>query len=110
MANVEKMSISLSRDMVADIKDAIDRGQYATASEVMRDAMRDWQRKQKAPLGPAMPGTVAELRKMIQEGIDSGPSLDPKLVLARLKAKYGGQANGQTKTRKAGQSRSKRSR
>jgi len=110
MANVEKVSISLSRDMVEDIKEAIDRGQFATASEVMRDAMRDWQRKQKAADGPAMPRTVEELRKMIQEGIDSGPSLDPKLVLARLKAKYGGQANERTKTRKAGKARSKRSR
>jgi len=40
MANVEKLSIALSTDMVRSIQDAVDSGDYATTSEVIRDAVR----------------------------------------------------------------------
>lgn len=72
MTNVEKLSISLPRDMVEDIRDAVDQGSYATASEVVRDAMREWQ-KSRLPKGleRVTPKNLADLKRMIREGTDS---------------------------------------
>ena len=47
MGKVEKISIALPHDMVADLKEAVERGEYATTSEVVRDALRDWRLKRK---------------------------------------------------------------
>ena len=47
MATVEKISIALPPDMVATLREAVDSGEYASASEVVRDALRDWTLKRK---------------------------------------------------------------
>jgi len=83
MGKIEKISIALPHEMIADVKAAIKRGEYATASEVIREALRDWSLKRKVE---AL--NVDDLRRLVQEGIDSGPSLDAATVFARLRAKY----------------------
>ena len=83
MGKVEKISIALPHDMVADLKAAVDRGEYATTSEVVREALRDWRLKRKVE-----ELDVEDLRRLVQEGIDSGPSIDAETVFARLRAKY----------------------
>jgi antitoxin ParD1/3/4 len=40
----EKLSITLPPEMVAVIKEQVDRGRYASVSEVLRQAMRSWMR------------------------------------------------------------------
>ncbi len=92
MANIEKLSIALPQEMVEAIRDAVDQGEYATTSEVIRDALRDWRLKRKVE-----EMDTAELRRLVQEGIDSGPSVDAELVFARLLAKYSSQARGRKK-------------
>lgn len=67
MANVEKLSIALPRDMVAIVRQAVESGDYASASEVIRDALRDWKDKRAVDRE-----VVEELRRLWQEGIDSG--------------------------------------
>jgi antitoxin ParD1/3/4 len=84
MGKVQKISIALPPDMVADIKAAVEQGEYATTSEVIRDALRDWRLKRVIETLDA-----EELRRLVQEGIESGPSLDAETVFARLRAKYG---------------------
>jgi antitoxin ParD1/3/4 len=42
MQQVEKISIALTSDMLADVKAAVESGAYATVSEVIRDALRNW--------------------------------------------------------------------
>ena len=42
MANIERMTIAVPEPMAAKIRAAVDRGEYASASEVMRDAVRLW--------------------------------------------------------------------
>ena len=69
MANVEKLSIALTPDMAAIVRQAVESGDYASASEVIRDALRDW--KLRRALGQEM---VLELRRLWQEGLDSGPA------------------------------------
>ena len=42
MPNVEKISIALPPEMVAVLRQAVETGEYASSSEVVRDALRDW--------------------------------------------------------------------
>lgn len=45
MANIERMTITLPSEMAEIVKVAVDCGDYASASEVMREALRDWKTK-----------------------------------------------------------------
>lgn len=46
MDMAEKLSITLPPDMVRAIKDRVAAGDYASTSEVIREAMRVWQRQE----------------------------------------------------------------
>ena len=83
MGKIEKISIALPHYMIADVKAAVEQGEYATTSEVIREALRDWRLKRKVEALD-----VEDLRRLVQEGIDSGPSIDAETVFARLRAKY----------------------
>ncbi|MCW6508431.1 ribbon-helix-helix domain-containing protein [Lichenifustis flavocetrariae] len=45
MAEIERLTITLPSEMVAVVKGAVDTGDYASASEVVRAALRDWKLK-----------------------------------------------------------------
>jgi antitoxin ParD1/3/4 len=45
MAAIERMTITLPSDMAAIVKDAVEGGDYASSSEVVREALRDWKTK-----------------------------------------------------------------
>jgi len=45
MAEIERMTITLPAEMAAIVKNAVDAGDYASSSEVMREALRDWKMK-----------------------------------------------------------------
>jgi antitoxin ParD1/3/4 len=84
MANVEKLSIALPPEMAGSVRDAVQSGEYATASEVIREALRDWKLKRRmAAL------EEDELRRLVREGIESGPGIPAERVFFRLRAKYG---------------------
>ncbi len=83
MGKIEKISIALPTDLVAEVKAAVEKGEYSTTSEVIRDALRDWRLKRKVEALD-----VEDLKRLVQEGIDSGPSIDAASVFARLRAKY----------------------
>jgi antitoxin ParD1/3/4 len=42
MAGIERLTITLPSDMAATIRSAVEGGDYASASEVVRAALRDW--------------------------------------------------------------------
>jgi antitoxin ParD1/3/4 len=42
MAEIERMTITLPSDMAAAVRGAVEGGDYASASEVVREALRDW--------------------------------------------------------------------
>ena len=91
MAKVRKISISLPKDMVDDIRYAVDSGRYATVSEVVREAVREW-KGHEGPFPPNYPiaRTKEELVRMIKEGIasaDRGDVIPAEEVYARLEAK-----------------------
>ncbi len=67
MATVEKLSIALTPEFAADIRNAIATGEYASTSEVVRDALRAWkQMRQQREVA------VDGLRRLWREGVDSG--------------------------------------
>lgn len=45
MADIERMTITLPADMAAAVKGAVEGGDYASSSEVVREALRDWKMK-----------------------------------------------------------------
>ena len=67
MAGVEKISIALTKDMASVVRQAVDSGEYASNSEVIRDALRDWTFKR-----TIREQRIDELRHLWNEGIKSG--------------------------------------
>lgn len=67
MSSVEKISIALTPDLAILVRKAVDDGYYASTSEIVREALRDWKKKQSSG-GEGM----QELRSLWQDGIDSG--------------------------------------
>ena len=45
MAEIERLTITLPSDMAAAIKAAVNGRDYASTSEVVREAVRDWKMK-----------------------------------------------------------------
>ena len=45
MTELERMTITLPHDVAAVIKGAVEGGDYASSSEVVREALRDWKTK-----------------------------------------------------------------
>ena len=83
MAKVEKINVVLSEDTLSAVRDAVASGEYASTGEVVRDALRDWKVKHRLSRIE-----LDEMRRLVQEGADSGPGIDTELVFARLHAKY----------------------
>ncbi len=81
---VEKLSIALPPEMAALVREAVEGGEYASSSEVIRDALRAWKRKrvlQRQGLG--------ELRALWQEALnDRRPGVAADEALDRLERKY----------------------
>lgn len=83
MPTVEKLSIALPPEMAALLREAVESGEYASASEVVRDALRAWKQKRKLETLE-----LEEVRRLIREGVESGPSVDAARVFTRLASKY----------------------
>jgi len=94
MGQIDKRSITLSSELATAVDEAVATGEYASASEVVRDALRLW--KERLDL---FGYTVEDLRALVQEGIDSGPGEDGPLVMQRLLAKYEAAANNAAKSK-----------
>ncbi len=45
MPAIERLTITLPAEMAGIVKGAVDEGNYASTSEVIREALRDWKRK-----------------------------------------------------------------
>ena len=50
MAEIERMTITLPSEMAACVKGAVADGAYASSSEVVREALREWQLKRSLQL------------------------------------------------------------
>ena len=68
MASVDKLSIALTPEFTADIREAIATGEYASTSEVIRDALRAWKQVRQSQAI-----AIDELRRLWRDGVESGP-------------------------------------
>ncbi len=67
MAAIEKISVALPADMLDLVKQAVKSGDYATTSEVIREALREWKGRRETH-----DEAIAEIRRLVQEGLDKG--------------------------------------
>lgn len=82
MQNAEKLSISLTPEMIAAVRRSVDAGEYASTSEAIRDAIRLWQRER-----AEQAERIAALKARITESAsDRRPPLSADGVRARLDA------------------------
>ena len=68
MPTVEKVTIALTPDLATLVRQAVETGDYASTSEVVRDALRDWKMKR-----ALQQQQIEEIRRLWSEGINSGP-------------------------------------
>ncbi len=83
MGALERITISLPEEMLAEIKTAIEAGEFTNTSEAIRDALRQWRRSR-----TVIALNDEELRRLVDEGRQSGEPVDGKAVFERLRAKY----------------------
>ena len=78
------MTISLSPQQAGRIEAAVETGDYASNSEVVREALRLWEGREERRRA-----AVAKLRQAIEEGLASGlgRSVTAEQLIAEFKAK-----------------------
>lgn len=64
MADIERMTITLPSDMAAAVRSAVEGGDYASSSEVVREALRDWKMRRALQLQE-----LANLKADIDHGL-----------------------------------------
>jgi antitoxin ParD1/3/4 len=67
MGKIEKVSVALSSELLGIAKEAVASGAYASTSEVIREALREWNLRK-----PLREAEIERLRKAWQEGVESG--------------------------------------
>ncbi|WP_017664589.1 type II toxin-antitoxin system ParD family antitoxin [Porphyrobacter sp. AAP82] len=80
MSKVEKISVSLTGELLAEVQQAVASGDFASTSEVVRAALREW-REQRA----RQHITPAHLRRLLAEAEASGYT-EGALDFAAIKA------------------------
>ncbi len=93
MSSVQKVSVALTPEFMALLKEAVDTGEYNSASEVIRDALRHWKERRSI-----QELSTEDLRRLWQEGVGSGPgrfkSVDAIKKEARRRAADAAKARG----------------
>jgi antitoxin ParD1/3/4 len=87
MASVERMTITMPIEMAETLRQTVSGGEYASTSEIVREALRGWIRSRDAERQD-----LEVLRAAIKAGLDSGPGVPADQVFAELRARYTGQA------------------
>ena len=79
----ERITITMPAEMAEILRQAVAGGEYASTSEVVREALRDWSRNRDAERRD-----LEALRKGIRAGLGSGPDIPADQVFAELRARY----------------------
>jgi antitoxin ParD1/3/4 len=82
MANIERMTVTMPAAMADALRQTVDAGEYASTSEIVREAVRDWTRKRDDERRD-----LETLRALIKEGL-AEPAQPGGEVFARLRARY----------------------
>jgi antitoxin ParD1/3/4 len=71
MPKAEKMSVGVTPLQAQAMRAALQAGEYASSSEIVRDALRLW-----IDLRERRARTLADLRQAVEEGLASGASVE----------------------------------
>ncbi len=82
MPNVEKFSVALTPELAVLVRNAVETGEYASCSEVIREALQEWNRK-RSRRESEMDG----IKQLWEEGLKSGPGrfADMKAIKAEAR-------------------------
>jgi antitoxin ParD1/3/4 len=69
MVDFQKVSVTLTGEQVAALKAAVESGEYATTSEIVREALRYWQFEREL-----RQQDIKRLQQLWDEGKASGPA------------------------------------
>ena len=82
MAHVEKISVALTPEMALMMKEAVGSGAYASSSELMREALREWRERRE------FRAKASELLGQLWDiGLSSGNPSDGPSAMAQIKSK-----------------------
>ncbi len=87
MPAIERLTVTMPAEMAATVRQAVSAGGYASTSEVVREALRDWSRHRDEDRRE-----LESLREALRAGLDSGPSIPAEEVFAELRARYADRA------------------
>ena len=82
MANVAKISVALTPKMARWVRDAVSSGDYASGSEVIREALREWRMRRSLS-----PQDRNDLARLWREGIASGPGRPANMATIKREAR-----------------------
>jgi antitoxin ParD1/3/4 len=88
MTQIERMTVALPIEMAVIIRNAVESGDYASSSEVFRDAIRDWKIKRQL-----QQHEVEQMKLKVAQGLadlGAGKTKTADEVFTRLEAKYQG--------------------
>lgn len=87
MPSVETVRVALTSEQISALKAAVDAGEYATTSEIVREAVRDWQLKREL-----RQEDIKRLRQAWDQGLASGSAgkLDMKKLRKEARARLEG--------------------
>ncbi|HVY33833.1 MAG TPA: type II toxin-antitoxin system ParD family antitoxin [Caulobacteraceae bacterium] len=80
MSAVERLSITLPAEMASALRQTVEGGQYASTSEVIREALREWTHRR-----DENQRDLAALREAVRIGDESGPGVPADEVFAELR-------------------------
>jgi antitoxin ParD1/3/4 len=103
MSKIDKISITVTREQHEKIKAAVERGDYASTSEVIRTALREWELKEELR---RIEGE--RIGRLWDEGLASGPAVEGPPIMERLRAKYAELEKGEQKRAKNEKKRARR--
>jgi antitoxin ParD1/3/4 len=87
MGAIEKITISLPAEMLADVRDAVAAGEYTSTSEAIREALRHWRRAR-----TVIALNDDDLRRLVAEGRESGEPVPGEAALRNLRDEYAARA------------------
>ena len=76
-------TVAMPAELAETLRQTVAGGEYASTSEVVREALREWTRRRDAERQD-----LEALRAAIRVGLDSGPALPADQVFAELRARY----------------------
>lgn len=80
MSAIERITITVPAEMAATLRRTVDGGEYASTSEVVREALREWTRHRDDERRE-----LDTLRQAIRAGDESGSSIPADEVFAELR-------------------------